>query len=209
MDWELFEEAFQNKAIVAPFPATMNSLMFAAREGHVDIARLLLDTGTDVNAVDQNDITPLFMAIGSNRIPMARFLIERGANINAKDWYGRTPLFAAVEMRNVDLHYTTFEHMVTAEDRKVILDFIGFLLEKGVDPNIRVKEVPPLRSWMYLLGGSLAWVDFTGQTPFMLASLSGDVSTMRVLLKNGADAKIATLGGTHSTHGCCRRELGR
>jgi hypothetical protein len=23
---------------------------------------------------------------------------------------------------------------------------------------------------MYLLGGSLAWVDFTGQTPFLLAS---------------------------------------
>jgi len=179
-----------------PIPGAMNSLMFAAREGHVDVARLLLDTGTDVNAVDQNDITPLFMAIGSNRIPMARFLIERGANINANDWYGRTPLFAAVEMRNVDLHYTTFEHMVTAEDRKVILDFIGFLLEKGVDPNIRVKEVPPLRSWMYLLGGSLAWVDFTGQTPFMLASLSGDVSTMRLLLKHGADPNIATLAGT-------------
>ena len=49
---------------------------------------------------------------------------------------------------------------------------------------------------MYLLGGSLAWVDFTGQTPFMLASQSGDVSTMRLLLKHGADPKLATFGGT-------------
>jgi ankyrin repeat protein len=179
-----------------PTPGSMTSLMLAAREGHVEVARLLLDAGSDVNAVDPNDITPLMMAIGSNRIPMARFLIERGANINAKDWYGRTPLFGAVEMRNVDLHYTTFEHMVTAEDRKVILDFIAFLLDKGVDPNIRVKEVVPLRSWMYLLGGSLAWVDFTGQTPFLLASLSGDVSTMRLLLKHGADPHIATFAGT-------------
>jgi ankyrin repeat protein len=179
-----------------PIPGDMTPLMFAAREGHIDTARLLLDAGSDVNAVDKNDITPLFMAISNNRTPMARFLIERGANINAKDWYGRTPLFAAVEMRNVDLHYTTFAHMVTPEDRKVILDFIALLLEKGVDPNIRVKEVPPLRSWMYLLGGSLAWVDFTGQTPFLLASLSGDVSTMRLLLKHGADPHIATLSGT-------------
>jgi uncharacterized protein len=70
------------------------------------------------------------------------------------------------------------------------------LLEKGVDPNIQVTEVPPLRSWMYLLGGSLAWVDFTGQTPFLLASLSGDVSTMRLLLEYKADPKIATYGGT-------------
>src|SRR5678809_294947 len=179
-----------------PIPGDMNALMFAAREGNVDVARLLLDAGSDVNAVDKNDITPLFMAISNNRIPMARFLIERGANINAKDWYGRTSLFAAIEMRNVDLDYQTFEHMVNAEDRKVILDFTGYLLDKGVDPNIQVTEVPPLRPWMYLLGGSLAWVDFTGQTPFLLASLSGDVSTMRLLLEHKADPKIATYGGT-------------
>jgi ankyrin repeat protein len=179
-----------------PTPGAMTALMFAAREGHVDVARLLLEAGANVNEVDPNDITPLFMAISNNRIPMARFLIERGADIHAKDWYGRTPLFAAVEIRNVDLHYTTFEHMVTAEDRKAILDFIAFLLEKGVDPNIRVKEVPPLRAYMYLLGGSLAWVDFTGQTPFLLAALSGDVSTMRLLLKHKADPHIATFAGT-------------
>jgi ankyrin repeat protein len=174
----------------------MTPLMFAAREGHVDAARLLLDAGAEVDAVDPNGITPLLMAIGNNRIPTARLLVERGADIHATDSYGRTPLVAAVEMRNVDLHYVTFEHMVTAEDRAAILDFITLLLEKGADPNVRVGEVVPLRSWMYLLGGSLAWVDFTGQTPFLLASLSGDVSTMRLLLTHGADPDLATFGGT-------------
>jgi ankyrin repeat protein len=186
------------QGIRAPIPGAMTPLMYAAREGHVDAARLLIDAGANVNEVDKNDIGPLLMTISNNHIDMARFLIEHGANINAVDWYGRTPLFAAVEMRNVDLHYVTFQHMVTEEDRKVIFDFITFLLDHGVDPNIRVKEVPPLRRWMYLLGGSLAWVDFTGQTPFLLASLSGDVETMRRLLKHGADPKITTFEGTNA-----------
>jgi len=186
------------QGIRAPIPGAMTPLMYAAREGNVDAARLLIEAGSDVNEVDKNDIGPLLMAISNNHIEMARFLIDRGSNINAVDWYGRTPLFAAIEMRNVDLHYVTFQHMVNENDRKVIFDFITFLLDRGVDPNIRVKEVPPLRRWMYLLGGSLAWVDFTGQTPFLLASLSGDVETMRLLLKHGADPKITTFEGTNA-----------
>jgi ankyrin repeat protein len=182
----------------APIPGDMTPLMYAAREGHLEAAKALIAAGADVNEVDKNAIGPLFMAISNNHMDMAHLLIDRGANINAVDWYGRTPLFAAIEMRNVDLHYVTFQHMVTEEDRKVIFDFIGFLLGRGVDPNIRVKEVPPLRRWMYLLGGSLAWVDFTGETPFILASLSGDVSTMRLLLKHGADPKITTFSGTNA-----------
>jgi uncharacterized protein len=185
-----------DKGIRAPIPGNMSPLMYAAREGKIAAARLLLDAGANVNEVDKNDISPLFMAISNNHPDMARFLIEKGANINAKDWYGRTPLFAAIEMRNADMDYRTFELLQSQEDRKAMLDFIKMLLDKGVDPNIQVTEVPPLRSWMYLLGGSLAWVDFTGQTPFLLASLSGDVSTMRLLLEYKADPKIATYGGT-------------
>src|SRR5690242_7277516 len=109
----------------------MTPLMYAAREGHIDAAKALIDAGADVNAADKNVITPLFMAISNNHIEMARFLIDRGANINAVDWYGRTPLFAAIEMRNVDLHYVTIQHMVTEEDRNAIFDFIGFLLDRG------------------------------------------------------------------------------
>jgi len=175
-----------DKGIRAPIPGNMSPLMYAAREGKIDAARLLLDAGANVNEVDKNDISPLFMAISNNHPDMARFLIDKGANINAKDWYGRTPLFAAVEMRNADMDYRTFELLQSPEDRKAMLDFIKMLLEKGVDPNIQVTEVPPLRSWMYLLGGSLAWVDFTGQTPFLLASLSGsavaDAAALTALL---------------------------
>jgi ankyrin repeat protein len=49
---------------------------------------------------------------------------------------------------------------------------------------------------MLRVTGSLAWVDFTGQTPFLTAALSGDVSVMRLLLDYGADPYIATFGGT-------------
>jgi ankyrin repeat protein len=44
--------------------------------------------------------------------------------------------------------------------------------------------------------GSLSWVDFTGQTPFLRAALAGDLTVMRLLLEHGADPNIPTHGGT-------------
>jgi len=44
--------------------------------------------------------------------------------------------------------------------------------------------------------GSLSWVDFTGQTPFLTASLAGDITVMKLLLTHGADPHIPTFGGT-------------
>jgi ankyrin repeat protein len=39
-------------------------------------------------------------------------------------------------------------------------------------------------------------VDFTGQTPLLRAALSGDTTTMRLLVQRGADPNLATLAGT-------------
>jgi ankyrin repeat protein len=44
--------------------------------------------------------------------------------------------------------------------------------------------------------GDLSWVDFTGQTPFLRAALSGDLTVMKLLLEKGADPSIPTFSGT-------------
>lgn len=173
-----------------PQPGGLTPLLYAARDGHVASARLLLDAGADIDKVEANGITPLLMAITNNQMAVAHLLIERKAGIDKQDWYGRTPLWAAVETRNMD--GTTPQNAI---DRGPVLELIETLLAQGANPNARTKEVVPVRRFRTGLG-SLAWVDFTGQTPFLLAALSGDVTVMRLLLKYKADPNIATFSGT-------------
>jgi ankyrin repeat protein len=176
-----------------PIPGAMSPLQYAARDGRLETVKMLLAAGAAIEQTDANDITPLITAITNNHPDVASFLIDKGANINATDWYGRTPLWAAIETRNMDVDNATFENGV---DRAPFLTLIQTLLERGANPNIRMKESPPIRRQFLRTTGTLAWVDFTGQTPFLTASLAADLDVMRLLLKHGADPKIATFEGT-------------
>nr|ADC35938.1 ankyrin 23/unc44-like protein [uncultured bacterium 70] len=174
-------------------PGAMTPLLYAARDGRIESAKVLLAAGAEIDHTDANGITPLLMAITNNHVDMARFLIDRGANVKAVDWYGRTPLWASIELRNMDVDSSTFENGV---DRAPALELIKVLVEKGVDVNARMKEVPPIRRQMLRVTGDLSWVDFTGQTPFLRAALAADLDVMRLLLAHGADPKMPAFGGT-------------
>ena len=174
-------------------PGAMTPLLYAARDGRVDSAKVLIAAGAELERTDANGITPLLMAITNDHVDMARYLIDRGANVRAVDWYGRTPLWAAVELRNMDVDSSTFENGV---DRAPALELIKLLLARDVDVNARTKEVPPIRRQMLHVTGDLSWVDFTGQTPFLRAALSADLEVMHLLLAHGADPKIPAVAGT-------------
>jgi ankyrin repeat protein len=176
-----------------PIPGGLSPLQYAARDGRLDIVETLLAGGADINQVEANAITPLITAITNNHVEVARRLISRGADIAASDWYGRTPLWAAIETRNMDVDNASFVNNI---ERAPYLSLIELLLERGADPNVRMKEVPPIRRQFLRVTGSLSWVDFTGQTPFLTAALAGDLAVMRLLLAHKADPHIPTFAGT-------------
>jgi len=174
----------------------MTPLLYAARDGRLDAARALVAAGADVELADANGIRPLLTAILNNRLDVARLLLDRGAHVNADDFWGRSPLWAAVEYRNLDMNNNDQDSPTdNGVDRAPILDFIKLLLDKGANANVRTREVPPSRRWLYSLN-DVSWVDFTGQTPFLRAALSADTTTMRLLLQYGADPNLATPAGT-------------
>jgi ankyrin len=174
----------------------MTPLNYAARDGRLEEARRLIAAGADVELAEANGIRPLLMALLNNQLEVAYLLLEHGADVDADDFWGRTPLFAAVEYRNLDMNNREQDSPTTnGVEREPLAAMIAALLERGANPNARTREVPPSRRWLYSLG-DVSWVDFTGQTPFLRAALSGDVATMRLLLTHGADPNLPTLAGT-------------
>jgi len=176
-----------------PTPGGMTPLLYAARHDRLDVAQLLVAAGADVNAKEADGIWPLLMAISNNSMATAHYLLEHGSNVNGQDWYGRSPLWEAVNVRNLYVHNATFKNGI---DRGPVLELIRTLITAGADVNARTKETPPFRHYLLETTGSLEWVDFTGQTPFLTAALAGDVTVMKLLLEHGANPRIDTFQGT-------------
>jgi len=169
----------------------MSALHYAARDGQVEAAKLLIKAGGKLELGDYNGITPLVMAIGNDHHDIAKLLIDAGADVNAADWYGRAPLWVAVESRNRDVSSVTAT--TNGVDRDAALTTITLLVDKGANLNARVQHFPPR------MGGhtfNLSYVPTVGETPFYRASLNNDLAVMRLLVAHGADPRIATFNGT-------------
>ena len=177
-----------------PTPGGLTPLLFAARDGQLDAAELLVEAGADVNTADPNGITPLVMALTNGQLPVAKFLIEHGADPRRADWWGRTPLWSAVDIRNLAARSGTSQHE-NGVDRDAAFEVITALIDHGAAVNARVGEFPPARRYLLPLG-SLEWVDFTGQTPFIRAAQAADLPVMKLLVARGADPKLTTVHGT-------------
>jgi len=156
----------------------MTALLYAARVGDVDSARILVDAGADPNDTEARGVTALALAgwavgvrtlreqgLSDDALELMAFLLERGAAPNAS-----TGEFDPLHLAIMD------------QDEEML----ALLLDHGADVNA------PLRGWTPTSRGPIrGYRNFTyglvGASPLWLAARYGTPSIMRQLEDHGAD----------------------
>jgi len=157
---------------------SLTPLMFAAREGDLESARMLVAAGAEINLRGGDGKDALGLAIFNGGYSVASFLIDNKANVNQADAQRFTPLFWAVDRRNMETA-PNFPWVVTEDP----LPLIQKLLDAGADVNFLVNNTPRAR----MRDGSPRIVFATA---LMRAAFSGDIDLVKLLLAHGADPKI-------------------
>ncbi|HEY7819318.1 MAG TPA: ankyrin repeat domain-containing protein, partial [Vicinamibacteria bacterium] len=167
----------------------MTALLLAAREGHLETVKALLDRGADINQVSEGSKTsPLLIAVMNGRFDLAKHLLDRGADPNlASEPSGATPLYAAI---NLTWAPNTNYPQPTAQQQQALthLDLMKALLDKGADPNTRLKK----KVWFSGYNFDRSGLDEAGATAFWRAAYGSDVPAMKLLKSYGADPSIPT-----------------
>ena len=133
---------------------------------NVDIARLLIDNGANVNLKTKDGMNPLLMATLIERLDIVELLIDNGADVDIKTEYGSTSLHAALKLG----HYAK-----TKGGQSEFFDIARLLIHYGAkDVNTK---------------------DEDGTMPLLLALYSEQFGIAKSLIDLGADVNAKTKNG--------------
>ena len=160
----------------------LTPLVFAAREGNLDTAKVLVERGADVNQQTEYGWTPLLVATNNRNYRLGAYLLEHGADPNIANKGGWTPWYLATDNRNIEggdypVPKPDIDHLV----------IIRALLDKGANVNAVVKENTLTRTIF-----TMQWFFESGASAFVRAAQSSDTELMKLLLERGADPKVRT-----------------
>lgn len=113
----------------------LTPLMFAARDGHFDVAKALVDAGAKLDVKTVDGLTPMLLAVVNDWTDLAAMLLERGANPDDGS------LHEAIVVHNLRRGATASDATRPRPDNLNQVDpleLVARLLAKGADPNLVV-----------------------------------------------------------------------
>ena len=156
------------------------ALWAACTGGHIDIVKLLVEKGANVNKTTLTQSTPLRGASFHGFIDVMEYLIQSGANINTPNCIGQSPLCIAAMRGEVDavkflmnkgadVNQTTINsysvmHLAAAKGKDEV---IQCLLDSGVSPQFQI-AVSDTRDYV--------------PCPLFLAASTGQAKSAQILM---------------------------
>jgi len=154
----------------------------AALSGKLEIMKMLVDMGADMNLGDNENSQPIHNAAVGGQIPVLEFLLVQGVDIDARDDFGMTPF----------LFSCSYSQLETAR----------FLLDNGADIKaININEWPAvlyaviggnvdLTRMLIERGADLNQKTTNGITPLFSAASYGRDEIFQLLVDNGVKYDI-------------------
>lgn len=156
-------------------------LQQAAEGGNVEMLKLLIDHGADVNEIKPSmyESTALHVVVANGHLQAVAFLISQNAAVDARGYRGNTPL-----------------HTAAAKGSSAV---VKLLLENGADANSRneVRQTPialaaargDLEILQVLVNARADIGDLLHQV-----LMNGNTNAARILIEGGADVHLQTNG---------------
>lgn len=163
---------------VNAFSHRSKALIEAARQKHWKIVKMLIETGADVNTIDDNHNTPLLAAVGSESLEIVEMLIAAGASLSSKNKDGTTAITTASRLSSPAILKALVQagaDVIQSVDGK---QAIIHAAKEGRLENVKI---------LIEAGANVDVQDIDQNSPLIYASIGGHVAVIECLIKANAN----------------------
>jgi ankyrin repeat protein len=161
----------------------------ASQNGNVDLLKVLIKAGSNVNQADTTDgASPLYVASQNGNVDLVKVLLKADGNVNQAHNDGRTPLFMASQNGHVDTVKVLLKaggNVNQAETRAGCTP----LYIASQNGNVDLVKV------LLKADGNVNQAHNDGRTPLWMASINGHVDIVKVLINAGGNVNQAKTNG--------------
>lgn len=197
------------------------AIHFASYNGDEDILQLIIDAGCDVSLAGMSQRTALHAAANNRRTAAVQLLLNAGADVSSVDDFGRIPLHHAFSPDVMRMLLDAGSNLVarTAEGLTALYlgcmaenaEIVNFLIEEYRKNRIDIEERDPSgRGALHSIAGSGneqivrtllengmdPMVRWNGSLPLRIASQSGHLPVVKLLIEKGSDVNATDDDGS-------------
>ncbi|KAL3116323.1 hypothetical protein niasHT_002406 [Heterodera trifolii] len=168
----------------------LTPLYSAVRHANLELCRVLIARGANIDLGTDSAITPLMIAAWDrSQTEIVTFLVENGANINLQNGDGATALMYACYKGNVDIVRLLLSHGANVE----LTDFEGgsLLMSAANGDSLEVCRLL-VEEWAADVNQQTIQ---TLYTPVICAASRGHLAIVNFLIEHGADLQHADVEG--------------
>ena len=196
----------------------------SGEENGLEVLKLLIQSGANINAKDKGDITPLHIASGGGFIENVKILLQYGADTNlgrnyrplhiasAKGYVDVVQALLAVktDVDFKDRHSWTALHYAAINKQNIV---IKLLLDAKADVNAKVlkhlstpfhlatqKGNGETAQMLLEAGADVLLKDEDGNTPFHLATRFNNPEIVKAIIQHGVDVNVLNGEGKTALH---------
>ncbi len=178
-------------------------LHLAAQGYSVDICKLLIDKGADVNVKTKDQWTPLHFAVRSGSFQVCEFLIRMGAGVNAQTTDLLTPLQLTYDCICWD-RKEIIKLLIDSGAHNDCTD-LNYFIDKKTDLHaVAQRGSTEIGAYLIDNGADIEALDNRRRTPLHIACTWDNVDVAKLLVENGANLEALDESGRTPLHLACQ-----
>jgi len=170
----------------------ISPLLSACNQPELDISRMLIRQGANLEHADHQDCTALYLAAMHGHLNLVQLLVEKGSNVNRK----RNGTMAPIEVASKNGHFNVVKYLI--ENRAVYVDN-STMHHAASEGHLDIVQQ------LELYGANVNARDKEGTTPLWIAANNGHYEVVKFLLNKSASHKIRNNSGVSPIEAAANR----